>query len=315
MPRSPTTADWFGLLALTALWGTAFLFNELALASFPPSVMVFLRIAIAASVLYAWMRANGVRLPQNLAGYKPMLFMATFGSVVPFQLTAWAQVYIDSAVTGVLMAIMPLFVLTLSHFFIPGARLTPYRAVGFVLGFTGVVLVIGPDSLAGLTGNERLLGALGALGAALSYSIATIYARRLGATNPVQMSAGMMLLAALLIMPAAGAASSAIVWPAGTLALMSVAVLGLLSTGVATVIYFRVIQGPGPVFVSLVNYLVPVWAVLAGALILNESLSAFVYAGLGLILGGIAISELGPRIIAAIAARRIRADTCAMEDL
>ena len=213
MPRAAHFGDWVALLALTLMWGTAFMFNELALASFPPSVLVAGRILIATAVLFAFMRANGIRLPPIGRAWVPLLVMAVLGNVLPFQLIAWAQQYIDSSLAGILMAVMPLFVLTLAHFLLPGSRLTPYRVVGFVVGFAGVVTIIGPEALRGLDNNTALWGAVAVLGAALSYSLNSIYARRLGATNPVQLSAGMLVAASLLSLPGAAVDVPGIVSP------------------------------------------------------------------------------------------------------
>lgn len=295
MPRAPHTADWFALLALAALWGSAFLLNEIALASFAPSVLVAGRIIIAAALIFAYLRLSGGSLPLPGRAWWPMVVLAIFGSVLPFHLVAWSQQHIDSSLAGVLMAVMPLFVLTLAHFFIPGARLTPYRVVGFVIGFAGVVFIIGPDFARGFDGNVALWGAIAVLGAALSYSISTIYARRLGAGDPVRRSAGMLIVASILSLPAAAVDLPAIVTPSLG-ATVALGILGLLATGFATLLYFRLVQGPGPTFLSLVNYLVPAWAVIAGALFLEESLSLSVFVGLSLILCGIALSEIGPRV-------------------
>lgn len=300
MPRAAQFSDWLALLALTAMWGTAFMFNELALVAFPPSVLVAGRILVATAILVAYMRSTGIRLPPFGRAWIPMAVMALLGNVLPFQLIAWAQQSIDSSLAGILMAVMPLFVLTLAHFFVAGSRLTPYRVVGFVIGFSGVVLIIGPEALGGLRGNASLWGTVAVLGAALSYSVNSIYARRLGAVNPVQLSAGMLVAASLLSLPGAAIDISAVGTP-GPAALVAILILGSLSTGVATLIYFRLVQGPGPAFLSTVNYLVPAWAVLAGALFLGESVSPLVYSGLLLILSGIAFGELGPSI-----ARRTR---------
>ena len=225
-----------------------------------------------------------------------MLFLAIAGNLLPFHLVAWAQLHITSSTAGVLMAVMPLFVLSLAHFFVPGARLTAFRVVGFVAGFVGVTLVIGVDSLANLQGNMALLGCLAVLGAAFSYSVNSIYARRLGTSDPVQLASGMMIVSCFLALPQAAPELGELFSPTLASAL-ALAFLGLLSTGAATLLYFRVIQGPGPTFLSLVNYLVPVWAVATGAIFLDESLSASMWAGLGLILGGIAVGEFGQRIL------------------
>jgi drug/metabolite transporter (DMT)-like permease len=293
MPRAPRTGDWLTLLVLTVFWGSAFMFNAIALESFSPSMLVALRIVIAAAILVVYMRASGIRFPEPGRRWLPMLVMAVLGNVLPFQLVAWAQQHIPSSLAGVLMAVMPLFVLTLAHFFVPGSRLTPLRVAGFGMGFVGVVFVIGPDALRGGGGNLALWGAIAALGAALSYSVSTIYARRLGAVDPVSLSAGMLLVGSLLTVPVAALDVPALAAPTPG-AVLAVLVLGVLCTGIATLMYFRLVQGPGPAFLSFVNYLVPAWAVVAGALFLDEALSSWAYAGLVLILSGIALSEAGP---------------------
>ena len=305
MPRAPHSGDWISLLALTGLWGSAFLLNEIALASLSPSVLVAGRILIAAALIFAYLRLTGDSLPAPGRAWWPMVVLAVFGNVLPFHLVAWSQQHIDSSLAGILMAVMPLFVLTLAHFLVPGARLTLYRAVGFVVGFAGVVVIIGPEFLHGLNGNVAFWGAIAVLGAALSYSISTIYARRLGAGDPVRRSAGMLIVASIMSLPAAAVELPAITTPSiGAAA--ALAVLGLLSTGFATLLYFRLVQGPGPTFLSLVNYLVPAWAVIAGALFLDESLSLSALVGLMLILSGIAFSEIGPRAMRTMQAMRSR---------
>jgi drug/metabolite transporter (DMT)-like permease len=304
MPRAPHSGDWISLFALTALWGTAFLMNKVALASFAPSVLVAGRIIIAAALIVGYLRITGDSLPPPGRAWWPMVVLALFGNVLPFHLVAWSQQHIDSSLAGVLMAVMPLFVLTLAHFFVPGARLTPYRAVGFGIGFTGVVVIIGPDFANGFDGNVAFWGAIAVLGAALSYSISTIYARRLGAGDPVRRSAGMLIVASLMSLPAAAVDIPGINTPSIGSA-VALGILGLLATGFATLLYFRLVQGPGPTFLSLVNYVVPAWAVVAGAVFLDESLSLSVFLGMALILCGIALSEIGPRI--ARAAQAVRA--------
>ncbi|MEL7451207.1 MAG: DMT family transporter, partial [Pseudomonadota bacterium] len=144
MTRPANLSDWAGLLALTAMWGSAFMLNEFALSAMPPAMVVAGRVSIAALVLFVLMTAGGVRMPAFGRAWIPMGVMAIFGTALPFQLIAWAQLHIDSAQAGVLMAVMPLFMLTLAHFFVPGSRLTGYRITGFVLGFAGVCIVIGP---------------------------------------------------------------------------------------------------------------------------------------------------------------------------
>ena len=299
MPRPANTGDWLALLALTVMWGTSFALNEIALQSMSPATLVAVRVVIAAFVLYVFMRANGVSLPRTVVGWVPMAIMAVFGNVLPFQLVAWGQQHLDSSVAAVLMAIMPLFVLTLAHFFLTGVKFTLGRTIGFGLGFVGVVFVIGPDALSHAGGDLALYGAIAVLAAALSYAVNSVYARRLGAANPIQLSVGMLIVASFLSMPNAALELPGLSMPsvASGIAVMA---LGLISTGIATLFYFRLIQGPGPTFLTLVNYSVPAWAVLIGAVFLNEPLTVSVNFGLAMILLGTAISELRPQSIEGI---------------
>lgn len=296
MPRAPHAGDWLALAGLTVMWGSAFLFTELALAALAPSVIVAGRILVAAGFLSVLLVARGLRLPRDVRAWLPMAGVALFGNVVPFHLVTWGQQFIPSALAGVLMAMMPLFVLSLAHFLVPGARLTGFRVAGFVAGFLGVAIIIGPEALAGIQGNMSLLGALAVLGAAFSYAVSTIIARLSPAARPLVLAAGMLLIGSLVTTPLALAALPA---PAALSLTAAAAMLflGVLSTGYATVLYYRVVQGPGPAFLSLVNYLVPAWAVAAGALVLGESLPPAAYGGMLLILAGIALSEFGPRLI------------------
>jgi len=296
VPRTPGLGDWISLTALAALWGSAFMLTEIALIALSPAVVVAGRILIATAFICAYLRLTGRALPTSSRAWWPMLVLALFGNVLPFHLVAWSQQYIDSSMAGVLMAVMPLFVLTLAHFLVPGARLTPYRGAGFVMGFAGVVVIIGPESQLGVTDNRALWGAIAVLAAAFSYSVSTIYARRLGARDPVRLSAGMLIIASLLSLPAAAVDLPALAALSGA-ASVALGVLGLLTTGLATLLYFRLVQGPGPAFLSLVNYLIPIWAVIAGTLVLDETLPPSIYIGLALILGGIGLSEIGPRIV------------------
>ncbi len=294
MPRAATPSDWFMLFALTIFWGTSFLFNELALKAFPPAVLVLSRLVLALVALGGFLVISGRSLPRPGRGWIPWIVIAVLGALLPMRLTAWGQQYIGSAETGILMAISPLLVFTLAHFFLPGERLTPFRLAGFVLGFGGVVLVLGPDALDGLRGNLELLGMLAVLGAALSYSVNSVYTRRAaGDQDPLVLATGMMLLASLFNIPGAVEAKDAIVLPPSMLAVVALLILGLVCSALASVMYFELVRGPGPGFTTLVTYLVPVWATLAGSLVLHEDLPLRVWGGLALVLSGIAVSELG----------------------
>ncbi len=292
-PRPPSAADWFCLLGLTACWGTAFLFNELALEAFAADRIVTIRIALGAVVLLAYARFTNTPLPREWQAWVPMLVIAVFGVIVPFFLTVWAQVHLPSATTAVLMSVMPLMVMTLAHVFVPGERLSRAKLVGFAIGFTGIVLVMGPD--AGSGGRMELLASLAVLAAAFSYSSTSVYARLHSATSPIASAAGMCLIATVFTAPMLADGQPILPDPLPVLAIAAIAVLGVFATGIASVLYFKVVAGPGPTFLSLVNYMVPIWGVLLGVALLDETMSGWAVIGLALVLAGIAISEFGHR--------------------
>ncbi len=301
MPRAATTNDWTMLACLTVLWGSAFMLNEIALAAYPPAVLVGGRLVIAAVVLVAVALARGSAIPQGL--WIPMAIMAVLGNYLPFQLVAWGQQHIDSSLAGVLMAGTPVFVLVLAHFFLPGHRLTLFKTAGVLLGLVGVLFVIGPKSIGGIGNGLALAGALAVLLATLSYACNGVYAGRLKETDPLGLAVGMTLISTMICVPQLATSVNDIVAPTPQAALALLA-LGALSSGVATIIYFKLVRGPGPAFVSQVAYFMPVWAVFAGAVFLGEHIDTSVFLGLSLILSGIAVSEFGPRLRRMLAMRR-----------
>lgn len=293
-PRS--LKDWALLLTLVAMWGSAFMFNKLGVATVPPATLVAGRLVIGAVILVFFVYGSGLRLPP-LSGPWPAFFvLAMVGNCVPFYVITWGQQFIDSALAGILMAVMPLATLLLAHFWVAGERMTRNRAAGFVLGFLGIVFLMGPDALAGLGGSPgRIVAQLMVLSGALCYATNSVIARRTVRGDFLVASAGVMVIASLVMVPAAlvldrpwtltpdFSSAAAIVW------------LGVGPTAVATICYFRLISSAGPTFMSLVNYLSPVVALFLGVTLMHEQPGAEAYAGLALILCGIALSQLRRR--------------------
>ena len=288
--------DWFVLFSLTIFWGTSFVFNELALAAVPPSVLVMVRLLLGFLVLVAALLASGQGLPRPSRFWLPWLIIALLGTFLPMRLTAWAQLFIGSAETGVLMAITPLLVFVLAWVFLPRERASGWQFSSLVFGFAGVCLLVEGDVAAGLRNNPHLLGLLAVLVAAFCYAMNSVYARRYAASQPpLVLATGTMLLASLLTAPAAMDDLSMVVWPLPLSAVLALLMLGLISTGLASVLYFRLVQGPGPVFTAQVTYGVPAWAVLTAAWVLQEPIGARIVLGLALILFGVALTEWGGR--------------------
>jgi len=280
------------LLALVAMWGSSFMFNRIAVATLPPWTVVAGRIGIAALVLTVIVYALGRRLPPPGRAWLPFAVIAMIGNALPFYLITWGQQVVESALAGILMAVMPLATIVLAHFLIAGEHLTRQRAAGFAVGFLGIVLLMGPAALAGIGGEAvRIISQLAVLGGALCYALQSVLTRLIVKGDVIVAAAGTLLLASSVVIPVAlwldrpwllvpsTASAAAVVW------------LGVGPTAVATILYFMLIRSAGPSFMSLVNYLSPGVAVMLGLLVMGETPSANAYFGLALILAGIAVTQ------------------------
>lgn len=292
--------DWLSLIGLTVMWGSAFMLTKVAVSALEPDLVVAGRLAVACLILVplVLMRRWG-RLRPAWGGrvWLFMVLIAIFGNVLPFSLISWGQTAIDSALAGILMAVMPLATLGLAHFFVPGERLTPYRIGGFVLGFIGVVVLLGPDALLGIGDpGGALLPMLAVLAGAISYAVSAILARLRPPSAALPTAAATMVIASGLMLPSvARDASIHLGTLPGWAPLGAVLALGVFSTALAGIVYFGLVKEAGPAFVSQLNYLIPLWAVVMGVAFLGEKPAPQQLYALILILGGILVTRLEGR--------------------
>ncbi len=292
MTSSRRIRDWALLAALVAMWGSAFMFTKLGVATVPPATLAAGRLVIGAAILYVVMRSRGLALPPPGPRWLSFAALAVVGNSVPFYLISWGQQVIDSALAGILMAIMPLATLLLAHFFVTGERMTANRALGFSLGFGGIVVLMGPAALAGLGGSLlEVIAQAAVLGGALCYAANSVMARRLIETDFLVASTAVLIVAAVLIVPLALVLDRPWTLSPSAGSAAAIAWLGVGPTALATLLYFTLIASAGPTFMSLVNYLTPMVALLAGVTLLGEQPGTSAVAGLGLILLGIALSR------------------------
>jgi drug/metabolite transporter (DMT)-like permease len=284
--------DWLLLLALVAMWGSAFMFIKIAVETVPPATIAASRLVIGALVLLVVIHARGLRLPSLARAWRQYALLALIGNAVPFYLIAWGQQTIDSALAGILIAIMPLATLVLAHYFVHGEQITRNRAIGFVLGFSGIVLLMGPAALTGLAGSAlQVVSQLAVLAGALCYAANTVVARLSVKSDVLVASAAVLLLASAMMVPVALVLDHPWALMPSAASFASVVWLGIGATGVATIFYFLLIGSAGPTFMSLVNYISPCVALLLGVVLMNEEPGPNAYAGLALILSGIALSQ------------------------
>ena len=284
--------DWLGLIALVIMFGSAFMFTKLAVQDFPPAIVAGGRIVIAALLLLpiALIRKESFGFVRNT--WMLIIALAITGDCLPFYLISWGQQSVDSSIAGILMAIMPLTTIFLAHYFVKGEPLTRYRVIGFVLGFLGIVILLGPAAYAKLeSGSHEFTSMLAILIAALSYAVNMILAKRLPQESILAISTVVLVVASFLMLPLLFVLEERWWLDMTSIGFSSLILLGLFPTGLATIVYFAVIARAGPSFLSQINYLIPVWAVLMGIVFLKEHIDLGAFVALVVILVGIAVAQ------------------------
>ncbi len=295
MPSRAGPLQWTLLLTLGMIWGASFLGVEKALESFAPITIAALRIALAAVILAGASYAMGIGLPKDRRTWLFAFGMGLFSNAIPFTLLSWGQQFVSSGFAGITMAVVPLLVLPLSHFLIPGMRLTPIKALGFGIGFIGVVVLIGPARILQSGGGDiENIARLACVVASMCYAIGSVITRLAPQGEAMAFSAAALIMGAAVALPIALAVEG--VPAAPTLpALAGMLYLGIFPTALATIMLVFIVKTAGPPFLSLVNYQVPIWAVIIGMVVLKEELpGSFIWA-LGLILAGLAVAQVKTR--------------------
>ena len=277
------------LLALSAIWGSSYMFIKIGVREFAPATLVDVRLALAAAVLIPFVATRG-RVRGLRPALRPGAVVGTVGMALPFLLISWGETHIDSGIAGVANASVPIFVALLALRFAPSERMQGLRLAGLAIGLSGVAVVSGVHPSGGAW---AVAGTLAVVLASLCYAVSALYVqRRLGVGGP-ELAAASTLCGAVVMLPFALARLPSHV---GWKPLASVVVLGVVATGIATLISNRLIGTHGPARAMLVNYLLPAFALLYGVSILGEPLTVAEVLGLGLILTGVTLASGAVRL-------------------
>jgi drug/metabolite transporter (DMT)-like permease len=287
--------DWGLLLLLSLLWGGTFFFVRVALDDLPPLTLVLLRVVIASVALFVVLRATGQDLPlrRDIAG--TMLVMAIVNNLVPFTLIFWAQTALPAGLTAILNATTPLFTVVVMHVCTTDEKATPNKLAGVVLGFLGVIVLIGPAAAGAL--DTPVWALIACLGAALSYAFSGLWGRRIKplGLSPMATAWAQLTWTTILMTPLVIATEHpwTLAMP-GKAAIAAVLALALLSTAFAYILFFRILASAGPTNLMLVTFLIPITAIFLGSVFLGERLAWTHIAGMLLI--GIGLAAIDGRI-------------------
>ena len=277
--------DIVELVVLAALWGASFLFMRIAAPAFGPVALAFVRVCGAALFLVPLLALRG-ELGAFVAHWRTIAVVGAVNSALPFLCFSYAALSITTGLSAILNSASPLFAATLAWLWL-GERMTTARMVGLVVGFAGVVWIGWDKADFKPGGSAWAIGSC--LVAAMSYAIApSLTKRRLGGVAPLAVAAGSQLAAAVVL-----AVPAALTWPAATppaIDWLAAALLALLCTGIAYILYFRLIANAGPTNAVSVTFLIPPFAILWGGVFLGEVPSAAIVAGCAIIFVGTALT-------------------------
>ena len=289
--REPTRLD-VGLMIITSLMlASGFIAIRVAVPETGPIWLAAIRVGIGFSVLLPYAIWRGMTWPASPVEWALVIGMALLNVVVPFILVAWAGKTVEGSVLALLMGTGPFLALIGSHLMTDDDRMTPRKLLSVILGFSGIVVLLGPSIFSGLAGGP-LLGKLAALGASLCYVCAGLLIRRIS-MPPVRLATLALAIGSAVLFPLALLTDGLPTQGYSASAIGSLVFLGLFPTGIAYILRFSLIRSIGYTRFSLSINLVPVFGVALGVAILGEPLSVNLVAALGLVLAGLYVSSRG----------------------
>jgi drug/metabolite transporter (DMT)-like permease len=308
----PSLRVWAFFLALSFVWGSSFLFIKIGLDEhLPPFTLVSYRLGIATLFLVAVVRLTGGTLPRSRDALGRLIVLAIINVAIPFTLLTWGEQYITSAVTSIFNGLVPLFAIVIAAFVLHDEPITLNRLGGLLVGFVGAVLLASPNLGAASSADSTaaLVGEIAVAGAALSYAAAAVYARRAITGRafindpvvgprppaPAEIALAQVAVAAVfttcLSLVVERPAGGLIAVPSSAGAWFSVAWLGILGSGVAYLLYFRILRAWGATRSTLVTYVMPIVGIALGVTVLGEVLHPAEILGSVLVIGGLALAS------------------------
>lgn len=286
----PGAADYVQLTLLGIIWGVSFTFIKIAVSSVPAVPMTITRLAMTAVLMLAlcwWLKE---RLPPPGRIWWFIALSALIGNALPFLLIAWGQEQVDGSLAAILMSPSPLAAALLAHIFTRDDKLNRYKLAGIVLGIIGIAVLMGIGNLARL--GSDLKYQLMILFAGCCYGANVVVNRGLVGGSAVANVTAVIVVSVIMLIPLALVPGTWDFTPS-TESILAMITLAIVSTCIGTLMMLSLVKKQGPAFTAQVNFLVPVFGVISGALILSERPEPRAIAGLALILAGVAIARRG----------------------
>jgi drug/metabolite transporter (DMT)-like permease len=302
MIARPTRSDIALLFILGIMWGTSYAFIKLGIETLPTFTLIATRLAIGLGLLVAVVLATRTPIPRDPRTYAHLFVMAIINIVIPFTLITTAERSVDSAIAAILNGAVPLIVIVLAALVFHDEPITLNRLAGVLIGYVGVIVLVAPGLANASIGGSAVSGELALLGSTIAYAIGAVYARRTLRNRglPPVVPAVFQVAFALVVVAALAFTQEeplAVGWTGD--AIIAVVWLGLLGSGLAYLVQFRLLSRIGATGTSQLAYVLPVVGIVSGAVMFGERIDAVVLAGTALVLGGVGLvnSRYGQRRI------------------
>ena len=281
------------LILLSAIWGSSFFAIKISVESLDPVSVASGRLIIAAVVLYIYFRIKKLRFNPDLKTIFIIFGIGLLGNFLPFFLISWSEQFIQSNTTGLLMSVGPIFALILSHFMTQDQKFSYNKLFAILIGLTGVLFILGFGSLIGLLSNNYFLivPKLTVILAVLGYVISSIFAYNLKKINIITLTTFVTISAAIISIPFMLFVEFHNPSTISSKSLTALIYLGLFPTAIAFLIRFHIISKAGPIYLSYVSYLIPIFAIFWGFVFLGEDIAINSLIGLFFILIGIYLGQ------------------------
>ena len=281
------------LLLLATLWGASYSFIKLGVATIPPITLIAARTLIAGLLLLAIMRWRGLRMPQDAATWRRFLFQACLNSVIPWTMIAWGERSLDAGLATILNSTSPIFTFFLTLAIARQETPSLRKLFGVAAGMAGICLIVGVQALGGL--GEQLAAEIATVVATLCYAGGAIFSRGFKGLDPMAPAAGSLLCGAAILVPASLIMDQPWTLAPSTSSILALLGLAMLSTALAFVIYFRLIQTLGSVGTTAQAYLRVLIGVALGVVFLGETLTSTAWIGLTCVVIGVAAMTVPAR--------------------
>ena len=297
------------MIILSAIWGSAFIAIKISVEVIHPVSVASFRLIIGSIFLFLFFLVKKYEFNISRKNILYIILIGIIGNLIPFSLISWSEQYIQSNTAGLLLSVAPIFTLILSHFLTKDDKFTFLKFISIIIGLLGVLFILGFDSLINLSlnGSNNLLPKLAIIISALGYVISAILAYNLNKINTITLTTFVTIASAVISIPFMIYCEIHFPSDFTNISLFSLLYLGLFPTAIAFHLRFHLILKAGPIFLSYVAYLIPVFAIFWGYVFLKETINFSIFIGVILILIGVFLGqkETSKKLVSQVTQKRI----------